>query len=151
VTLDDACLFHRPLEFAICQHAPEDQGGCTEFGGSPFQKPATGNLLCEVLSNVDCLGDRVFVLKDQPCIKYEKNQITDLFVRFTGKYFLHTLVLAIFVGLFGADRFYANHICFGIFKLISLGGIGVWWILDIILLVTGVYYPGDGSSWTRLY
>jgi len=36
-------------------------------------------------------------------------------------------------------------------KLLTLGGIGVWWIVDIVLLVTGQTTPKDGSSWEPYY
>ena len=36
-------------------------------------------------------------------------------------------------------------------KLLTLGGVGIWWIVDIILLVTGVLRPVDGSNWEPYY
>lgn len=32
-------------------------------------------------------------------------------------------------------------------KLFTLGGVGIWWIVDIILLVTNGLQPEDGSNW----
>ena len=36
-------------------------------------------------------------------------------------------------------------------KLLTLGGVGIWWIVDIVLLVTGVLRPVDGSNWEPYY
>jgi len=32
-------------------------------------------------------------------------------------------------------------------KLLTLGGVGIWWIVDIVLLVSGGLIPEDGSNW----
>ena len=44
-----------------------------------------------------------------------------------------------------------NYFEIGIGKLITLGGIGIWYILDIILLVLGVIKPNDNSNWIPYY
>ena len=36
-------------------------------------------------------------------------------------------------------------------KLLTLGGVGIWWIVDIILLVSGDLRPEDGSNWVPFY
>jgi len=46
---------------------------------------------------------------------------------------LSAFLLSIFLGMFGADQFYLGYIWpHGILKLVSLGGLGVWWIYDIV-------------------
>jgi len=56
-----------------------------------------------------------------------------------------TLILAILVGSLGIDRFYSGSIMLGVLKLVTIGGIGIWWLVDIIMLVTGSYKDGDGN------
>ena len=60
-----------------------------------------------------------------------------------------TLILAIVVGAYGVDRFYTGNIMLGILKLITLGGCGVWWIIDIIMIVTGTYTDVYGRPLMR--
>ena len=52
------------------------------------------------------------------------------------KSFLVTLLLSIFLGGLGIDRFYLGYIPLGIVKLITGGGCGIWWLIDIILIAT---------------
>lgn len=51
--------------------------------------------------------------------------------------FLVALLLSIFLGTLGIDRFYLGKIGTGIVKLLTGGGFGIWWIIDIILIATG--------------
>lgn len=39
----------------------------------------------------------------------------------------------------------------GVGKAITLGGLGFWWLADLILLVTGMLTPADGSHWEPRY
>lgn len=47
-----------------------------------------------------------------------------------------TLVMSIFFGTLGIDRFMMGHIGLGILKLITAGGFGIWWLVDVILIAT---------------
>jgi ribosomal protein L40E len=53
-----------------------------------------------------------------------------------GKSWFVALLLSIFVGYFGVDRFYLGKIGTGVLKLITMGGFGLWWLIDIILIAT---------------
>ncbi|HYH75110.1 MAG TPA: TM2 domain-containing protein [Candidatus Saccharimonadales bacterium] len=54
------------------------------------------------------------------------------------------LILSIFVGSLGVDRFYLGRIGTGILKLITLGGFGIWWLIDLILIATKNF---KGITW----
>ena len=46
-------------------------------------------------------------------------------------------LLSLFLGLFGADRFYTGRIELGMLKLLTFGGYLVWWVVDLVLLWNG--------------
>jgi TM2 domain-containing membrane protein YozV len=55
-----------------------------------------------------------------------------------------TLILAIFLGVVGAHRFYTGRIRSGILQLLTLGGLGLWWLYDLILIISGSFRDGEG-------
>lgn len=46
------------------------------------------------------------------------------------------LLMSIFFGSLGVDRFIMGHVGLGILKLITFGGCGVWWLVDLILIAS---------------
>lgn len=90
---------------------------------------------CTVRSDILCLGKRRF-LKNLPC-------------NWTGGYRWSTaLALSVTLGGFGADRFYLGHWQEGIGKLFSFGGLGVWTLIDVVLIAIHYLGPADGSLYT---
>ncbi|MEW1821698.1 Ltp family lipoprotein [Arthrobacter sp. NPDC080031] len=53
----------------------------------------------------------------------------------TNKSFLAAWLLSLLLGVFGADRFYLGKAGTGILKLITFGGLGIWALVDLILLL----------------
>jgi hypothetical protein len=66
-----------------------------------------------------------------------------------GKDWLTTLLLWFFVGYFGVHRFYTGNILVGILQLITFCGCGIWWIIDLILIVNNSYRDGEGRPLDR--
>ena len=62
------------------------------------------------------------------------------------KDWLVTLLLSLFVGSLGVHRFYVGKIGTGILQLITLGGCGVWTLIDIIMIATGNFKDKDGNE-----
>ena len=57
-----------------------------------------------------------------------------------------TLIISILLGELGIDRFYLGYIGLGILKFITLGGFGIWWIIDIISIATGKMKDSKGNA-----
>jgi type IV secretory pathway VirB6-like protein len=62
-----------------------------------------------------------------------------------GKSQLVALILAILFGAIGVHRFYLGYIGIGIIQILTLGGFGIWYLIDIILIATGALGPKNDS------
>ena len=60
---------------------------------------------------------------------------------------LTAILLAIFTGGFGVDRFYLGYTGLGVVKLLTAGGFGIWSLIDLIRICTGSLRPAGGSPW----
>lgn len=59
---------------------------------------------------------------------------------------LISLILCILVGSLGIHRFYTGNIVTGVLMLITLGGCGVWTIIDLIMIAANTYRDGNGNT-----
>lgn len=57
------------------------------------------------------------------------------------------LILSILVGGLGIDRFYLGYTGIGVLKLLTGGGLGILWIIDILNIANGQLGPSDGSPY----
>jgi len=64
---------------------------------------------------------------------YQARQIPGVF---SSKSYVTALLLSFFFGVFGVDRFYLGHVGVGLGKLFTFGGLGIWALIDFILIAT---------------
>jgi TM2 domain-containing membrane protein YozV len=74
---------------------------------------------------------------------------TNVPLRQTDKRILPAALLCFFLGAFGAHRFYVGKVGTGVLELITIGGFGIWWLVDFILIVCGQFRDADDEKITQ--
>ena len=62
----------------------------------------------------------------------------------SDKDFVITLLICVFLGGLGVHRFFVDKMGTGALMLVTFGGLGIWWIIDIILIVTSSFEDSEG-------
>jgi hypothetical protein len=57
---------------------------------------------------------------------------------------LTALVLCIFLGGIGVHRFYVGKVGTGVAMIFTLGGLGIWWLVDFIMIAVGEFTDSEG-------
>jgi TM2 domain-containing membrane protein YozV len=60
------------------------------------------------------------------------------------KSFVATLILCILLGGLGVHRFYVGKIWTGVLMLLTFGGLGIWTLVDIIVIAVGNFKDSNG-------
>ena len=61
------------------------------------------------------------------------------------------LLLCFILGVFGAHRFYVGKIWTGVLQIVTLGGLGIWSLVDLIMIIVGAFKDKQGRPvlvWT---
>ena len=94
----------------------------------------------------DLLKDRV-ITQEEFDLQKEKLLNSSTTTRTTD--WLTLFLLTFFVGVLGVHRFYVGKIGTGFLMLLTLGGLGVWFLVDLILVVTGQFTNKEGQKIPR--
>ncbi|MEB2282030.1 TM2 domain-containing protein [Lysinibacillus xylanilyticus] len=60
------------------------------------------------------------------------------------KNYIAMILLCFFLGSLGIHRFYAGKIGTGILMIITLGGLGIWTLIDLIMIIVGKFKDKEG-------
>ncbi|XP_041977912.1 TM2 domain-containing protein CG10795 [Aricia agestis] len=112
--------------------------GCTK--GKEVPSEGEAKVICLAAEGITCneTNNSTFT-KTLPC-------------KWTNGYSLEiSLLLSVFLGMFGLDRFYLGYPGIGLAKLCTLGFMFLGQLLDIILIAAQVVGPADGSAYVIPY
>jgi len=84
----------------------------------------------------DLLKDRVITQEE---FDLQKEKLLNSSTTTSTTDWLTLFLLTFFVGVLGVHRFYVGKIGTGFLMLLTLGGLGVWFLVDLILVVTGQF------------
>ena len=124
-----------------CEEPSIDSHKQAEVG---CQENRTVKVPCKPVQGVVCDGkefdgDSIAFYKEVPC-------------RYVGeKKFTTALLLSIFLGTFGIDRFYLGYPAIGLLKFCTLGFFLIFQLVDVILIAAQVLKPADGTDYVIDY
>jgi hypothetical protein len=128
-------------------YPPKAEGGVTGPEQSTWQVQIPGQAATSIDTTTLMSWARSGILKpdslvvDQTGATYAARQIPGVF---SDKQYMTALLLSIFLGTLGVDRFYLGDTGAGIGKLLTLGGCGIWAIIDIVNIATHKVSDSDG-------
>ncbi len=108
--------------------------------GQPDQAVDTATLQMWARSGV--IRPDTLVVEVKNGMSYNASQIPGVF---SSKSYVTTLLLSWFLGILGVDRFYLGHTGLGIGKLLTLGGCGIWALIDFILIAMRKVTDAQGN------
>ncbi len=65
------------------------------------------------------------------------------------KRILPAFLLCFFLGCFGVHRFYVGKVGTGMLQLITLGGLGIWALIDFVMIIVGAFTDKQGNKITQ--
>ncbi|XP_028403565.1 TM2 domain-containing protein CG10795-like [Dendronephthya gigantea] len=138
VTLDKECDELLPGQYRcdeILKVDPDTQSivGCKETHTVEVTCTLAPGIQCKQMSK-----ERTFV-KMHPCRHTNGHDHTT------------ALMLSVFLGMFGIDRFYLGYPAIGLLKFCTLGFFFLFQLVDVILIAMQIVGPADGSAYVIDY
>lgn len=75
---------------------------------------------------------------------FERYRREEIVMDKSEKSFVTALLLCLFLGPLGVHRFYVGKIGTGILMLITIGGLGIWALIDLIMIAVGSFKDKEG-------
>ena len=67
----------------------------------------------------------------------------------SDKKILPAFLLCFLFGIFGAHRFFVGKIGTGLLQLFTIGGLGIWMMIDLIIIITSSFTDKEGKKLTE--
>jgi TM2 domain-containing membrane protein YozV len=144
---------HDPVSMDCSKLLP-GQYLCTDLNiDKETQQPAGCNKDSGVAPKAHrCLAVPGIVCQDPDSDSPNATFFRDVPCKWTNGYDFETsLLLSVFLGMFGADRFYLGYPALGLLKFSTLGFFFLGHLLDIVLIASQVVGPADGSAYVISY
>ena len=122
----------------FCRNCGKELIGTPEFCLNCGAKPLAGNNFCHACGSQT--NPQVEI-----CPKCGASLAKAIVEEISPKSRLATTLLAWFLGIFGAHRFYLGKIGTAIAMLFTLGGLGIWALIDFIFAVSGSMKDKEGK------
>lgn len=90
------------------------------------------------------LAQSALVAIDKAPIQKDPQMTTTVGTSTSTKSFTATWLLALLLGTLGIDRFYLGKVGTGILKLVTIGGLGLWTLIDLIMVLAGATRDKQG-------
>ncbi len=127
-------LFERMYICRYCYQTPLDELACTP------------NIACRRTQNSNRYKSNCTIAEDTQLCLGSRTFYRNIECNWTSGYKkFNALLLSIFAGGLGFDRFYLGHVKEAFGKIFSFGGLGIWTLIDSVLIACGYLTPDDGS------
>ncbi len=125
----------------FCRNCGKELIGNPDMCMSCGAKPLSGTSFCKACGGTTNPLSEICVKCGARISKVENNV--------SPKSRLAITLLSFFLGFLGIHRFYLGRIVSGIFMILTLGGLGVWELVDFIIAVSGNFKDKNGLKVTN--